>query len=358
MPPPSFSIPARITASAASSPPSQPSARAASAASRPTSADASAASASRSPLFPLPAGTGCNRRRPRPAAPGGPRRSPRSPPRSARSPPRTACSRYLPAHLVQLRGGQLPGPRPPARRPGPQVPRPVPGMIRLRARAVRLPAAPVSLADAARTEVTGPGQLRIQPARCRSRSSSGSVIRAPLEVLTLPDYRANLELPSLPTICVAHPGVAAVAVVSHAVGVFVVAFRIVRVVPGHAAAGCGQGRVAVPCSRRAVVSWRVMRCGAQGGPAASTAEGCAAPAPGFRGQAFGGAAFVFLLPGVPGLQDALVADDEQAGDGQHEGGQAHEAAPAAADVVAGGVLGGGEAAFGAGAAGVGAAVRG
>ena len=35
--------------------------------------------------------------------------------------------------------------------------------------------------------------------------------------------------------------------------------------------------------------------------------------------------------------------------------QAHEAAPAAADVVAGGVLGGGEAAFGAGAAGVGAA---
>ena len=43
---------------------------------------------------------------------------------------------------------------------------------------------------------------------------------------------------------------------------------------------------------------------------------------------------------------------------QHEGRQAHEAAPAAADVVGGGVLGGGEAAFGAGAAGVGAAVRG
>ncbi len=37
-------------------------------------------------------------------------------------------------------------------------------------------------------------------ARCRSSSSSGSsVIQAPLEVLTLPDYRASLGLPSTPT---------------------------------------------------------------------------------------------------------------------------------------------------------------
>jgi len=83
-----------------------------------------------------------------------------------------------------------------------------------------------------------------------------------------------------------------------------------------------------------------------------------APAPGFRGQALGGAALVFFLPGVPGVQDALVADDEQCRGEQHQRGQAHEAAPAAGDVVGGGVLGGGEAAFGAGAAGVGAAVRG
>jgi hypothetical protein len=95
-----------------------------------------------------------------------------------------------------------------------------------------------------------------------------------------------------------------------------------------------------------------------GRPGGECRECFAAPAPGFRGQAPGGAALVFLLPGVPGLQDALVADDEQAGDGEHEGGQAREAAPAAGYVVAGGVFGGGEAAFGAGAAGVGAAVRG
>src|ERR1019366_8370153 len=57
-------------------------------------------------------------------------------------------------------------------------------------------------------------------------------------------------------------------------------------------------------------------------------------------------------------EDALVADDEQRRGEQHQRGQAHQAAPAAADVVGGGVLGGGEAAFGAGAAGVGAAVPG
>lgn len=34
------------------------------------------------------------------------------------------------------------------------------------------------------------------------------------------------------------------------------------------------------------------------------------PAADFGGQAFGGAAFAVLLPGVPGLQDPLVADDE------------------------------------------------
>jgi hypothetical protein len=105
------------------------------------------------------------------------------------------------------------------------------------------------------------------------------------------------------------------------------------------------------------VAWcRLVRWSGRSGGEAG--EGPAAPAPGFRGQALGGAALVFFLPGVPGLQDALVADDEQRRGEQHQRGQAHQAAPAAADVVGGGVLGGGEAAFGAGAAGVGAAVRG
>ena len=81
-------------------------------------------------------------------------------------------------------------------------------------------------------------------------------------------------------------------------------------------------------------------------------QGRAAAFAGFRGQPGGGAAGVVFLPGVPGGEDPLVADDEQGGCGQHQRGQAHQAAPAAADVVGGGVLGGGEAAFGAGAAGV------
>src|ERR1700750_1461925 len=84
-------------------------------------------------------------------------------------------------------------------------------------------------------------------------------------------------------------------------------------------------------------------------------EGPAAPAPGSGGQPGGGAALVVLLPGVPGGQDALVADGEQGRGGTDQRCHAHQAAPAAADVVAGGVLGGGEAAFGAGAAGIGAA---
>ena len=57
MPLPSFSIPARMTASAASRPTSRPSDRAACAARRHTSADFSSASASKTPLF-SPSGTG------------------------------------------------------------------------------------------------------------------------------------------------------------------------------------------------------------------------------------------------------------------------------------------------------------
>jgi hypothetical protein len=76
-------------------------------------------------------------------------------------------------------------------------------------------------------------------------------------------------------------------------------------------------------------------------------DGRAPAAPVFRGQAGRGAALVFGLPGVPGVQDPLVAGDEHGRGEQREGCQSHEAAPAAADVVAGGVRGGGEAALGA-----------
>ena len=88
-------------------------------------------------------------------------------------------------------------------------------------------------------------------------------------------------------------------------------------------------------------------CGGQVG------EGLAASAAGPGRQAGRGAAGVVVLAGVPGDQDALVADDEQAGEPEGERGQAREAAPAAGDVVGGRVLGGGEGPFGAGAPGVG-----
>ena len=75
------------------------------------------------------------------------------------------------------------------------------------------------------------------------------------------------------------------------------------------------------------------------------------------GRPSGGSAGVVGLAGVVGVQDALVADGQQAGDPQGERGQARQAAPAAGDAGGGGVLDGGEGALGAGAPGVGAPVR-
>ena len=70
---------------------------------------------------------------------------------------------------------------------------------------------------------------------------------------------------------------------------------------------------------------------ALGGPvaAASVVRGLRRRRRVLGGQAVGGAALVFFLPGVPGVQDPLVADGQQGGGEQHERSQAHEAAPAA-----------------------------
>ena len=111
---------------------------------------------------------------------------------------------------------------------------------------------------------------------------------------------------------------------------------------GVLAPGCGVARLLVARGGLVVVVVAVPGLGRSGGEGG---EGPAAAFAGFRGQAFGGATFVFFLPGVPGMQDPLVAGDQQGGGEQQQGGQAHEAAPAAAGVVAGGVLGCGEAAF-------------
>src|SRR5262249_21122412 len=104
MPPPSFSIPARITVSAASRPASQPSARAASAASRAISAAFAAASAARSPFFPPPArrvlvGGAAGR--------GGPGLADRLVhlPHLAHQIPEPLILGHLPLGLIQLRAG-------------------------------------------------------------------------------------------------------------------------------------------------------------------------------------------------------------------------------------------------------------
>ena len=86
-------------------------------------------------------------------------------------------------------------------------------------------------------------------------------------------------------------------------------------------------------------------------------EGFAALFAGSGREPGGGSARVVGLTGVPGAEDALVADGVQAGEPECEWCEAHEAAPAAADGVGGRVFDGGEGAFGAGAPGVGAAVR-
>ena len=91
-----------------------------------------------------------------------------------------------------------------------------------------------------------------------------------------------------------------------AVSVRLMAFRVSGVVSGHAAAACGCLAVLVAgLSRRAGWSWL-----GRGGPAAGWRGSCGAVS-GFWGEPCGGAAGVFLLPGVPCGEDALVADDEQ-----------------------------------------------
>src|SRR5258707_4314827 len=75
------------------------------------------------------------------------------------------------------------------------------------------------------------------------------------------------------------------------------------------------------------VLWR--DCGERG-------EGGAAAAPGPGREPGGGAPGGVGLAGVPGVEDALVAEGEQAGQPQRERGQGPEAAPTAGGVVAGG----------------------
>src|SRR5712691_10846704 len=115
------------------------------------------------------------------------------------------------------------------------------------------------------------------------------------------------------------------------------------------------------CSVQDRLVWHALSCGdlvtVPGSPAVSrrgacggqVGEGLAAPAAGPGRQAGRGASGVVVLAGVPGDQDPLVADGQQAGEPERERGQAGEPGPAAGDVVAGGVLGGGEGPFGAGA---------
>src|ERR1017187_139696 len=94
------------------------------------------------------------------------------------------------------------------------------------------------------------------------------------------------------------------------------------------------------------VAWWLRGRGGEAG------EGCAASAAGAGRESCGGALGVAGLAGGPGGHDPLGAGDEQGRGEQGDGCQAHEAAPAAGNVVAGGVFGGGEGPLGGGAAGV------
>src|SRR5947208_9520230 len=111
-----------------------------------------------------------------------------------------------------------------------------------------------------------------------------------------------------------------------------------------------------PCRVFVMPAVLAMIAGAGLGRCGGGGEGLAAPAAGPGWQAGCGAAGGVGLAGVPGFQDALVADGQQAGEPEHDRGQAREPGPAAGDVVAGRVLGGGEGPLGAGAPGVGLAV--
>src|ERR1700722_16771021 len=163
MPQPSFSIPARITLSAASSPAfPQPSARAASPASRVISAALTSRASSGAPLFPF---------RPGGALIAGEARHHRAPvadrlvhlrdlPDQITEP---LVLRHLPPCLVQFRARpQVPGPRPSLHPPGQVVLRAVTWVIRRRACAVRLPALAAHLIQGSWPEVPDLAQLPVQ----------------------------------------------------------------------------------------------------------------------------------------------------------------------------------------------------
>src|ERR1017187_6514575 len=102
--------------------------------------------------------------------------------------------------------------------------------------------------------------------------------------------------------------------------------------------------------------WSFLAC--YGGPAAGLARGLPRGLRVFGREGGGGALVAVGLADVPGPEDALVADAEEAGPPQRERGYARQAAPAAGDAGGGGVLDGGEGPLGAGAPCVGAAVLG
>ena len=175
MPPPSFSSPARITASAASMPASpQPRALAASAASRPSSAALSCASAARSPLFPLPSREGSSS----PASPGTAGRASQIASFTSVTCPTRSRNRSYPATSRRTLSSSGPGLR--CTRPGPALHRPRQVLLRTVARMIR---APRTRSSASRTcgaprSATRGGSPRPAPSSryssSRRRSSSAS----------------------------------------------------------------------------------------------------------------------------------------------------------------------------------------
>ena len=126
--------------------------------------------------------------------PAGPRRSSRSPPRSARRSRRTPhAGRPRPAPYPPLPRRAAARPSCGGGRPGPQEPWPVARVIRVRARAVRLPAPALVLAHRPPAEVADPASCAYRRSRSASSSASdGSDMGAPrLVVESQPDSHHN-----------------------------------------------------------------------------------------------------------------------------------------------------------------------
>ena len=110
---------------------------------------------------------------------------------------------HLPAHLVQFwSGGKLAGHRLARHRTGQQVPRPMAGVLGVRAGAVRLAATAVGGGEGAAPEVAGTGQIGVKSAPpCLELGEGGLVMVVPpsLDVANIQTTTKTRSVADTPT---------------------------------------------------------------------------------------------------------------------------------------------------------------